>query len=475
MPREGEGAPSDEFLVEIRNQRVHEYYARNPHVDVEAVNLVVLDLFEALGRDLTASLANATLGELAQSVRDIKADVGRLGADVVSSVYVRFQDSKREYLDEMRSLVHVSLAENREKVQALLQQSTAQLVDKTSLLLGEMLPRAGEGGKEVRESLERFRAAIGEETAALARAEAAGRVETLRGFAERVETGHGQMMQTIFGYVNATEERLGQSVRALRDEADAAEQKRVLAELAEYLGKCRNSSYKGQFGENRLEGVLCATWPTADVANTTAQRACGDFRLSRAGHADVLVETKDYERNVSAEEVQKFQRDCEEQGLSGVFLSQSSGIASKQNFHIDVRDGRVLVYAHCVGYDRATVKLAVDVVDALGARLAEHVDAAGALELAVSRDELDDVGREYNEQARRLAEHEATLRDFHRRATEQVARMASPLLGRMLAAKLGDAYKAAGKIRCDICNAFDAKNMKALAAHKRGCVKPKPA
>ena len=146
---------------------------------------------------------------------------------------------------------------------------------------------------------------------------------------------------------------------------------KIMNELSEFLGKYKNSSYKGQFGENQLESVLNQMFPSAEILNTTGIKASCDFRVNRLDLPTILFETKNYDRNVTLDEVKKFIRDIEEQKCHGIFLSQHSGITSKQNFQIDIKGSNVLVYVHNVDYCPQTIKIATDIIDSLSYKLAE--------------------------------------------------------------------------------------------------------
>ena len=444
----------NEDVVVLRDRRVCDFYRRNPGVSADRVNRKVVEMFESLGVDdsstTTSSLTSAALGELLESVREVKGEMGRLG----DGVALRMHEGNQAFLENVRTVVGHHASENAERVMGALQRTS----DAAALLEGVR--------SELREQL----ASASESTS------------------QTVEARLHSSMQPLYAYFSSNHEQVASRLDGLRDEVGAgrAESGRLSSEMGEFLSKHKNSSLKGAMGENRLEGVLSEVWPTAEVLNTTGQRACCDFRLVREGKADVLVETKAYDRNVNAEEVRKFQRDCEEQALSGVFLSQSSGVSGRPNYHMEVRGARVLVYVHNVDYDRAKIKMAVDVVDVVSERLAEMAGSGSgsgsgsegegaSLELTVPQYVLEEVGKEYTEQMRAAEELGATLRESHKRAMEQVVRVgAMPSLGRLLVTHLGDAYRPPGRIVCDICNVYEAKNAKALTAHKRGCVLRNP-
>jgi len=62
----------------------------------------------------------------------------------------------------------------------------------------------------------------------------------------------------------------------------------------------------------------------------------------------VLIETKNYEKNVTKPEIEKFYRDMENNNdiQCGLFISLKSGICSRENLHLEVIDGKPIIFVH---------------------------------------------------------------------------------------------------------------------------------
>lgn len=55
--------------------------------------------------------------------------------------------------------------------------------------------------------------------------------------------------------------------------------------------------------------------------------------------------------------------------MSGIFISQHSGIAFKSNFQIDINNGNILIYIQNCDYDPEKIRLAIDIIDNLSTKL----------------------------------------------------------------------------------------------------------
>jgi hypothetical protein len=215
---------------------------------------------------------------------------------------------------------------------------------------------------------------------------------------------------------------------------------------------------------------LTALYPSAEVLATGSAKATGDFVLRRANDkAPILFENKDYDENVPKDEVAKFIRDVDAQGMSGIFLSHRSGIVHKQNFQIDLNQGHVLVYVQHCGYDADKVRIAVDIVDHFLAKMGDLTgnDDGGETDV-ISREILDSINVEYQKFVVQREGLVTVVKDFQKKMTAQIDELQMPSLDRFLEPKFAAAQRARTFV-CDLCNAYTAASKQSLSAHKRGC------
>lgn len=128
----------------------------------------------------------------------------------------------------------------------------------------------------------------------------------------------------------------------------------------------KNSSVKGKVSENILEVLLSKTFPSYIIQRTSSEARSGDFILrnetSNISRPAILLENKDYDKNVNTDEINKFIRDVKEHSICGILVSQNSGISTKNNFDIEIKDNNILIYIHNCNYDMDKIQLAVDII-----------------------------------------------------------------------------------------------------------------
>ena len=461
--------------IQIQNKRILEFYSQNPSINFEAVNLIFVDLFERLLGDMSTTM-NATInsqilstvGDLKSEVHSLNSTVNKLNSDITKSICIKFQESKREYIEDIKTIFSNDFSQNTDKINSLLQQNTSHLIDKTTLLLNDIIPKSNDGHyKQLQDSINVFQNSVAEDTKKLLNC--VNKENSLSLFLSTFENkSNNLLLQPLYTYINASEERINKNVISLKDNNNNSAQEKIMNELSEFLGKYKNSSYKGQFGENQLESVLNQLFPTGEILNTTGKVASCDFRVNRQNLPTILFETKNYDRNVTIDEVKKFIRDIGEQKCHGIFLSQHTGITSKQNYQIDIKGSNILVYVHNVDYSPQSIKIATDIIDSLADRLAEIED--NVEEINIPQETLDEINKEYASFIERKSKIIDYSKEFIKKITNDVDDIKFPSLSKFLSLKCGSILNDE-TIMCDICHQFKANNNKALAAHKRACKK----
>lgn len=127
------------------------------------------------------------------------------------------------------------------------------------------------------------------------------------------------------------------------------------------IGRSQNSTIKGKDSEEELFTALNQLFPTAIIEDTHNIPGRGDF-IVRFDDIVMMVETKNYTRNVQKSEVDKFYRDMENQSnsdvLCGLLLSMNCGICAYDDFALEVRSGKPLMFLHNIRDNMTHIRLA---------------------------------------------------------------------------------------------------------------------
>jgi len=471
---------NQQTIMQTNNARIIAFYKEHPNIDFETANLLLVEflenVFNKMTNDTTTSVNSQILAFITENHRQMESiktnlvsvqdNVAKMNADFSSQLMMQFLSSKKEYMEDIKQIISNTTLTANEKISSLMEKNNNYLIDKTSLILNENVPR------QIKDSVKEVYSVLKTDTDILAKTYNSEKSfqEFIHQFDQKYSTMLQNVQQPLYSFFNATEDRIMKNLGDIKERSGESitTQTKMFGELSEFLGKYKVSSHKGNLGEERLCSVLTEIFPSADLANTSGTKASGDIIMKRIDKPAILFENKDYSKITDKDEVAKFIRDIDVQNIHGIFMSQHSGIALKNNFQIEIHKGNVLVYIQHCEYSPDKIKIAVDIIDSLSVKIDElNTDD----EHGINQDTLDEMNREYQDFVLQKENALTTLRDFQKRMTQHIETIKMPALEKYLEPKYAGIKKQAISLRCDLCNSFIAASKQSLSAHKRGCTK----
>lgn len=457
--------------ISISNKKILQFYEKNPNIDIESINLIFIDLFEKLFTDMNKTMNHTINNQILSTVTELQSEVKNIKQDMS----LKLMESKREYLQEMNNIIQNIMHQNSDNVQNSLSQMNEKLIDKTKITLSEIIPKYSENTqKELSSQLSQLEKFMNEELSKIKPDD-----NNISSLLNNFESKFNSLILTVS---NSSESRINETINSeknlqqhFRNEMSLfmGEVTKNMNNQSEFFDKYKNSSLKGAFGENNLERILSSLYQTAEIVNTSKETASGDFMLKRVDESSIMIENKDYSRNVPIEEVRKFIRDIEVQKCHGIFLSQHSGITSKQNFQIETKGANIMVYIHNTNYCPQTIKTAIDIIDSLEDKLLD-LKREPDEEVKLSMEQLQEI----NNEVRRFLDKKQTvltmLKDMSSKIEKELKTFDLSCLVKTMNGIFGVMPEQPKVIICDICNSFQAQSNKSLAAHKRKCCKKIP-
>jgi hypothetical protein len=449
---------AEKYLMTVNNKRIHDYYKKNPSVDFESMNLVLLDFMDKISNDMSKVLQNTLQGQLLQEVKDIKGQLSFLQESVVGKI----TETNKSFLETLKLLLSMNSSEHSEKIVQIMQKHSDTFIDK----LTNLLPKSQEETqKKIQDQLSLLQKTI---QCDFQQFMIQSKPETnLTEFISSFDTKLSMLQQPIFQMLQSNQEQVSNKLSVVKDEllVNKTTNDRLYTEMSEFLHKYKASSqFKGQYSEHMLESILTDIFPTANIENTTSQTASGDFMIHREGFQDILIENKNYERNVDLEEIKKFLRDINNRECSGIMMSQLSGIVSKPNFFIEIHNGKVLVYLHKVYFSKDQIKMAIDVIDHLSSRLETVVSDEQEHGFNIKKEVLDKINEEMQLFIKNKETMTTTIKDTSKKLLAQLDEIQMPSLHLYLNDKYASIQNQA--FVCDSCNE-SFKTKKGLAMHKK--------
>ena len=294
-------------VITINNKRIYDYYNANPNINIETMNLILLDFIEQLGNDMTKILSTTVFGEILSNVKEIKQQVNSLNDNLA----LKLQEHNKSFIETTKMVIGMASNENTDKIIQLLNRNTDSFIDKINI----SIPKTQEDTtKKIQEHLSVFQRTINDDIKSYLSTN--NSESSLKEFISTLDSKIMTIQQPIYTFISSSQEQLNTRLNTIREDSLSTKTSndKIMSGLNDFLSKYKTSSqFKCQCSENMVGTVLNKMFPTAEVINTTALKASGDFILKRQGKSTILLENKNYEANVNIDEIKKFLRDINEQ------------------------------------------------------------------------------------------------------------------------------------------------------------------
>ena len=367
-------------IITFNNKEIYDFYQSNPNLNIETLNLILINLLKEMGTDLTKTISSTVIGEILNSVKDIKHNMTNL-SDQLS---LKLHEHNKSFLDTTKLIINATSSENSDKIINLFNRNTDEFVNK----INTIIPKTHQEQililqKTIQDDLKTFvNSSPSSET-------------SNKDFLTTIEAKILSIQQPIFSFIHNHNEQISQKLNSLSEDKHTIS--KTMRELDTYLNKFNNSSqFKGNISEIKLSELLHKLYKKATITDSRRDKNAGDFILERENKNAILIENKRYEtQHVPAEETNKFLRDCKSQNMNGLMISQHTGFANKNNFEIDINENKVLLYITYVDYNPDIIEAAINLIDNLSEKIQELENMKETDGFMIDKATLDNINKEY--------------------------------------------------------------------------------
>ena len=458
--------------IQLTDTRVISFYKENPHLDANNINVIFIDILKQLSTNLSNKLDNTMTSQILTIVSDLKGELYRLNSDI-STKLLQLNDARKDYISDMKTLFSLTELSTCDKINNLLERCNENLLAKTSMVLNDIIPKSTDKNYSlIEQNIKQLFNTISEDTKQLLQMNNTDKSgELVENLDKTFASMFSNIQQSLFNAIQSSESRTFTNIQQLNE--NIITQKRIQetlsAELNVFLNKYKsNSSVKGSVSETELYSLIQQILPRDFLVRCSKESCACDIRLTRKDKRlpNILFENKDYSATVNTEEVEKFERDLKIQNCHGIFLSQNSPIAYKENFHIDIINNIIHLYIPNANYDIEKIKLAINIIDSLAEKLNLIVLDPNEEVYELSIDDFENLKKEYCDFANKKLEMIDFIKLMTKQLTDKLDGIELPVLKRLT---VGNTETKNLCIICSLCNKFNAKNKASLGAHMKIC------
>ena len=216
--------------------------------------------------------------------------------------------------------------------------------------------------------------------------------------------------------------------------------------------------------------ILSKIFTNADIMNKHINDNYQFITMKRLKKPKVIIKNINIESNLSDEDVYTFTSLIEQENWCGVIISQNSGISNKNHFQIDIHNNNIIIFLHNVKYSQSVIISAIDIIDNLFAKIQEF--SKFNTDCSIPKELLDNINNEYQLFIIHKSNIINIIKEYQKKLLSQIDECNFSSLNNFLSEKYSTSIQKTG-FNCEICSNYSAHNLKALAAHKRGCIRKK--
>jgi hypothetical protein len=446
-------------VLSTSHPTILEFYQQHP-IDFETMNLLFVDLLKKMVSNMDTSIPSSIASKIGEKINLLEHKVGSL----TSLLESKMNEYRKDYIQDLK---HILISNNVEQINPLIRETNGHLLDKTSLILNEWIPKNNDTiKKEIQIHFQEFQKTLLQETnLLLSKSIHKDNIEeNLRSFQEILK----QSNQSLITFVSSSETRIGNhfgdihskimEIKNTMRENDISPLKKKISDI---LLKFENNTEKGSMSENVLYNVLVHRYSSAEINYVGDKKETGDIMFQQKNRPRIIIENKDHEaNNVPKKDVDKFIRDCDIQNCCGIMLAQHRGISNKENFEIQINNGNILLYIHETKFDIDKISLGIEIVENLKIKM-DELGISNA-DYVIGKDLLEEINQEYNF----FIHQKTSLFKLIKDITDKINEMKLPNLDHFLSKRFAFSTSNQKENICKFCNE---PVKKSVLQHQRYC------
>ena len=467
-------------ILTIDNKEVFDFYEKHS-LNFEEMNIlfynILRNIITSTDKSFNQTMAVKlfeNLTALNHKVNSIENSVNNHQKDISSLLNNKFNDYRKECMEDLKLILN---SNNVEHITPLIRETNANLIDKTTLIINELLPKNQELlSKDIDSNFKLLQSTILNETNKFLSSSLDKR--TIEDFLNNINLNMSQAHNTLTTLISSSETRIENKLgvndskmnemRTIFSDNNHS-QKQLQNSVTEMMKKFEKGIGKGTISENITYNILYSLFPCAQIEYVGDIKEMGDILFMRKGMPKILIENKDHiSCNVPKKDIDKFIRDCGIQNCCGIMFAQNSGIVNKDNYEISIDNGNVLLYVNNVNFEVDKIKTAIDIVEQFKINL-DKINIKNDNKYVIEHDILEEINKEFNNYTQQKHSLLKLMRDCNDKMCLSVNELNMPCIEKFLSNNFATSSSQGEKI-CKYCEKYIPKSM---SSHYRYCVSKK--
>ena len=114
---------NDESIT-ITDDTIVSFYKENPHLDFVIMNRIFIDMINNLSTNLSDTVNTSVTSKILSLVTDIHSNLNNIKSDII----IKFHESKKEYIEDVKTVLHNNSLTNNEKITTIMEKNNDNLL-----------------------------------------------------------------------------------------------------------------------------------------------------------------------------------------------------------------------------------------------------------------------------------------------------------------------------------------------------------
>ena len=380
-------------VLSTSNHEIISFYEKN-NFDFESMNLLFVDILKQLMSNMDDSFNASISNKLFERISLLHNKI----ESISSVIDLKMNENRKDYIQDLKLIL---TSNNVEQITPLIRETNNALLDKTSIILNDLIPKNNETmRKDIQFHFKELQKSLSEETIKLLSSSLDKK--GVDDFLNNIQNVISQSNNSLITFVSSSETRVGNrigetdtKINELKDILRENNFSQLQKSVNDVLNKFDYGIGKGTMSEQLLYNLLIQHYTCAEIEYVADKKETGDILFTQKNRPKILIENKDHQSaNVPKHEVDKFIRDCDIQNCCGIMLAQHRGISNKENFEIQINNGNIILYLHEVKFNIDKISMAIDVVENFKMKL-DELGISTNDNTTIEKDLLEEINQEY--------------------------------------------------------------------------------
>ena len=141
--------------------KVWAFYHEHPEIDFEKMNIMFTDIIASIMQSTNPVNNSNITSQILNSLASIQSQLTNQQTEYGKLLFLKLTEFKKEYIDDLKMILSSNIAD---KIAPLIKESNGSILDKTQLLLTELVPKNNENlSRQINETIKSLCSSITDE------------------------------------------------------------------------------------------------------------------------------------------------------------------------------------------------------------------------------------------------------------------------------------------------------------------------